>query len=173
LAVGSPPYGHHESEEQDPKKHPENPPQPMHSPKIVHIVEISFSQFNTLRSRNGNARSACCSRAPKHTSSFECSKRILPFPLTDRTLAECPSGKSLTGRYISFLSSEPETLIRADCSGAHLFTIAHPRSDDHLKTNFQARFQKFLARRGVANSGGLEHKRGFAQPRWATVSLSD
>jgi hypothetical protein len=36
LPVGGPPYGHHEREEQDPKKHPENPPQPMHSPKIVH-----------------------------------------------------------------------------------------------------------------------------------------
>jgi hypothetical protein len=36
LAVGGPPYGHHEREEQDPKEQPENPPQPMHSPKIVH-----------------------------------------------------------------------------------------------------------------------------------------
>jgi hypothetical protein len=42
LAVRGPPYRHHEREEQDPKEHPENPPQSMHSPKIVH-AEISFS----------------------------------------------------------------------------------------------------------------------------------
>jgi hypothetical protein len=40
LAVGGPPYGHHEREEQGPQEHPENPPQPMHSPKIVHSFQI-------------------------------------------------------------------------------------------------------------------------------------
>jgi hypothetical protein len=46
-----------------------------------------------------------------------------------------------------------------------------PRSDDHLKTNFQEGFQKLFARRGALNSGGFEHKRR----RWwfAATAMSD
>jgi hypothetical protein len=36
LPVDSPPYRHHEGKEQDPEEDPENPPIPMHSPKVVH-----------------------------------------------------------------------------------------------------------------------------------------
>jgi hypothetical protein len=36
LSVGSPPHRHHEGKEQDPDEDPENPPIPMHSPKVVH-----------------------------------------------------------------------------------------------------------------------------------------